>query len=97
MTSFIDQQVQARIAAAAAKRQQQREDRTAFAERRAAGLEARKHAKLRRIYCGTCAKLQRRGTYGRCPYGCGTALCRARAGCGNTHLRQCEKRPEVTV
>lgn len=92
MSSHVEQQIQARIAAARAKTQQQREDRAEFARRRAAGLEARKHAKLRRVYCATCARLQRKGSYRRCPLGCGAALCRVRAGCGNTHLRQCEQR-----
>ncbi|MFJ3719064.1 hypothetical protein [Streptomyces sp. NPDC090057] len=95
MTSHVDEQVQARIAAARAKTQQQREDREEFAERRAAGLEARKHAKLRRVYCGQCARPQRRGTFQRCPLGCGTALCRKRASCGNDHLNQCPNRRGV--
>lgn len=92
MTSYVDEAVAARIAAVREKTQQQREDRAVFARSRAAGLGARKRQKLRRIFCGTCAKLQRKGTYRRCPLGCGTALCRARAGCGNTHLRQCPNR-----
>lgn len=92
MTSHVDQAVQARIAAVAAKTQQQREERAQFAERRSAGLVARKRAKLRRVFCGTCARPQRRGSYLRCPLGCGIALCRKRAGCGNTHLRQCPTR-----
>lgn len=92
MTSHVDQAVQARIAAAQTKTQQQREERAVFARQRAAGLGARKRTKLRRIFCATCAKLQRKGSYLRCPLGCGEALCRARAGCGNTHLRQCSSR-----
>lgn len=92
MTSHVEAQVQARIAAARQKTQQQRDERTAFAERRAAGLEARKARKLRRIFCGTCARLQRRGSYRRCPLGCGIALCRRNPLCGNAHLRQCDNR-----
>lgn len=92
MTSHVEEQVQARIAAVAARKQQQREDREAFAERRAAGLESRKAAKQKRVFCGTCARLQRKGSYVRCPLGCGQAICRARGGCGNTHLRQCPNR-----
>lgn len=92
MTSHVDEQIAARIAAVKAKKQQQREEREAFARQRAAGLVARKAVKVRRVFCGTCARLQRKGSYRRCPLGCGAALCRARAGCGNTHLRQCENR-----
>jgi hypothetical protein len=94
VTSHVDEQIQARIAAARAKTQQQREERAAFAERRAAGLVARKAAKLRRIYCATCARRQYRGTYYRCPLGCGVAVCRKNPHCGNTHLRQCDNRSE---
>lgn len=92
MTSHVEEQIARRIAAVAAKKQQQREEREAFAGRRAAGLVARKAVKLKRVFCGTCARLQRRGSYRRCPLGCGAALCRRRASCGNTHLRQCEQR-----
>ena len=92
MTSHVEQQVQAAIAAARRKTQQQQEERRAFAVRRAAGVETRKRQKLRRVFCGTCARLQRKGTYLRCPWGCGTAVCRSRPACGNTHLRQCEHR-----
>lgn len=91
MTSHVDEQIAARIAAVAAQKQQQREERAVFAERRSAGLKRRKHQKLRRIYCATCARLQRKGKYRRCPLGCGEALCNT-AGCGNTHLRQCANR-----
>ncbi|MBM4820069.1 hypothetical protein HXP45_03030 [Streptomyces actuosus] len=38
---------------------------------------------------------QRSGTYQRCPLGCGTALCRKRASCGNDHLAQCPNRGAV--
>ncbi|MEU4487351.1 hypothetical protein AB0H94_21145 [Streptomyces purpurascens] len=95
MTSHVDAQIQARIAAATNKRQQQRQQRAELDANRQAGLAARKKAKLRRIYCGTCAKPQRRGTYLRCPLGCGAAVCRKNPHCGNTHLRQCDNRPEA--
>lgn len=97
MTSYVDEAVQARIAAVAAKKQQQRQERAEFARRRAAGLEARKAAKTDRVFCGTCAKPQRKGSYGRCPLGCGTALCRARMGCARTHLRQCDNRGDMST
>lgn len=48
-----DDEIQARIDAARRKRQQQRRDRAAFAERRAHGLKARKRAKLRRFPLNT--------------------------------------------
>ncbi|MFD0417286.1 hypothetical protein [Streptomyces sp. NPDC127108] len=90
MTSHVEEQIRKRIAAA---KQRPQEDRAAFAEARAAGLDSRKRTKLRRIFCATCAKLQRKGTYLRCPLGCGDAVCKTRAACGNTHLRQCPNRP----
>lgn len=96
MTSHVEEQIQRRIAAVQAKTQQQREEREAFARQRAAGLVSRKRSKLRRVFCGTCARPQRKGSYLRCPLGCGTALCRKRAGCGNTHLKQCDHRPEAS-
>lgn len=96
MTSHIEQQIRARIAAAKAKRQQQSEQRAELGEARQAGLEARHQAKLKRIYCGQCARPHRRGTYLRCPLGCGTALCRKNPRCGNAHLRQCPNRPTPT-
>jgi hypothetical protein len=40
--------------------------------------------------------VHRRGTYLRCPLGCGTALCRKNPRCGNAHLRQCPNRPKPT-
>ncbi len=92
MTSHVDAAVAARIAAVAARTQQQREDREVFARQRAAGLGARKRQKLRRVFCGTCARLQRKGTFYRCPLGCGTAVCKSRPACGNAHLKQCEHR-----
>ncbi|MET8947431.1 hypothetical protein ABZX30_28780 [Streptomyces sp. NPDC004542] len=95
MTSHVDQQVQAAIAAARNKRQQQRQQRAELDANRQAGVAARHRAKLKRIYCGQCARPQRRGTYQRCPLGCGTALCRKRASCGNSHLDQCPRRRGV--
>jgi hypothetical protein len=93
MTSHVETAVQARIAAAKAKTQQQRDERAAFGQARAAGLEARKANKLRRIHCATCAWRLGRNQYYRCPLGCGAAVCRKYANCGNTHLRQCDNRP----
>lgn len=92
MTSHVDEAVAARIAAAKAKTQQRREQRAELGAARDRGLEERKAAKMRRLYCATCARLQRRGTYYRCPLGCGAVVCRKRPGCGNTHLRQCDNR-----
>lgn len=97
MTSHVEQQIAARIAAVRAKAQQQQDERLAFAERRAAGLVRRKSAKLARVFCGTCARLQGKGKYLRCPLGCGTALCRSRAACGNAHLRQCSNRGDMSA
>lgn len=94
MTSHVDAQVQARIAAARAKTQQQREERAQFAESRSAGLVARKRAKLARLYCATCAKRQYKGTYLRCPLDCGAVVCKAWFGCGNAHLKQCDNRAD---
>ncbi|MER5259744.1 hypothetical protein [Streptomyces sp. NPDC002855] len=95
MTSHVEQQIAARIAAVRARKQQQHEQRAEFDRLRAAGLAVRKRQKLSRVFCGTCARVQRKGSYLRCPLGCGEALCRSSAGCGNTHLRQCSSRPEV--
>lgn len=95
MTSHVDEQVAARIAAATNKRQQQRRQRAELDANRQAGLAARKTTKLKRVYCGTCAKPQRRGTYYRCPLGCGLAVCRRNPRCGSTHLKQCDNRPEA--
>lgn len=47
MTSHVDEQIQARIAAAKKKRQQQRQQRAELDANRQAGLNARKTAKLR--------------------------------------------------
>lgn len=96
MTSHVEQQVADRIAEARAKRQQQAQQRAELDDARQAGLAARKTAKLKRVYCGQCAKLQRSGTYVRCPLGCGTALCRKTPYCGNRHLRQCANRTTPT-
>ncbi|MFD9430318.1 hypothetical protein [Streptomyces sp. NPDC060002] len=93
MTSHVEQAVAARIAAARAKAQQRQEQRAELGAARARGLDSRKVTKLRRLFCATCARLQGRGTYYRCPLGCGAAVCKKRAGCGNTHLRQCTNRP----
>ncbi|MFF9625388.1 hypothetical protein [Streptomyces griseosporeus] len=95
MTSYVEAQVQAAIAAAKSKRQQQRQQRAELDANRQAGLEARKRTKIRRVFCGQCARPQRSGTYLRCPLGCGAALCRKRASCGNDHLAQCPNRHGV--
>lgn len=97
MTSHVEQQVAARIAAARAKTQQQQEERGAFSRRREEGLVSRKRQKLARVFCATCARLQRKGTYLRCPLGCGEAVCKSRAGCGNSHLRQCPSRVDTAT
>ena len=49
MTSHVDEQVAARIAAAKAKAQQQKQQRAEFHQRRQAGLKARRAAKLCRL------------------------------------------------
>lgn len=90
--SHVEQAVAARIAAAKAKQAERKQQRADLDDARQAGLAARHRAKLRRVYCGQCARPQRRGTYLRCPLGCGTAVCRQRAACGNDHLRQCPNR-----
>ncbi|MFH8799686.1 hypothetical protein ACH4F6_08840 [Streptomyces sp. NPDC017936] len=48
MTSHVDQQVQARIAAAAQKRARRRQRRAELDEARQHGLQARHSAKMRR-------------------------------------------------
>lgn len=93
MTSHVEDQIQRRIAAVAAKTQQQREERTAFAERRAAGLEARKTVKLARR-CAVCDR-PLKGAKGRaCVAGCGQYVCRAvrRPQCSDVHAGQCAHR-----
>lgn len=78
MTSHVESQVQARIAAARAKTQQQREERAGFAARRSAGVDSRNAEKAKRVYCASCARPKPEGTYKPCPLGCGVALCRTR-------------------
>lgn len=90
--SHVEQQIAARIARVKAEQARQKWQRGELAEQRQAGLEARKRNKLRRVYCGQCARPQRPGTYLRCPLQCGTALCRKNPRCGNHHLRQCPNR-----
>ena len=96
MTSHVESQVQARIAAARAKTQQQREERAEFARPRAAGLVARKRAKLARR-CAVCER-PLGGSKGRaCTGGCGQWVCRStrrRPQCGDVHAGQC---PNHTV
>lgn len=82
MTSHIEQQIQARITAAKAKRQQQGQQRAELDEARQAGLEARKRAKLKRR-CAVCDRLLSKGRGRPCVRGCGAYLCRA------PHLPQC--------
>ncbi|QLJ05720.1 hypothetical protein HZZ00_35005 [Streptomyces sp. NEAU-sy36] len=96
MTSHVDQQIAARIAAVRTKTQQQREARGQFAERRAAGLEARKAAKLRRR-CAVCDRPLGKGRGRACVRNCGTWLCRAphRPPCNDVHGGQCPNRPTV--
>lgn len=97
MTSYVEQTVQARIAAARAKTQQQQEVRAAFAERRAAGLIARKATKLARR-CAVCDR-SLKGAKGRaCVRGCGVFLCRVvhRPPCSDVHGGQCFNRPEAS-
>ncbi|MFE0273789.1 hypothetical protein ACFWZY_16960 [Streptomyces sp. NPDC058992] len=48
MTSHVDEQIQARIAAAKAKRERRRRQREELDEAREHGLEARHAAKIRR-------------------------------------------------
>lgn len=49
MTSHVDEQIRARIAAARAKREQQRQQRAELAEARQHGLAARRRTKLQRL------------------------------------------------
>lgn len=99
MTSHVDQQVRARIAAAAAKAQQREEVRAAFAERRAAGLVARKRQKLARR-CAVCDRPLKAGKGRACVRGCGMYVCRAphRPQCSDVHGGQCQhlELPEVS-
>lgn len=41
---------------------------------------------MKRLFCASCARPLRRGTYNRCPLGCGARLCKRGSGCGNNHL-----------
>ncbi|MFE3659098.1 hypothetical protein [Streptomyces sp. NPDC059165] len=96
MTSYVDEQVAARIAAAKAKAQQQREAREALAVARAAGLRARHRTKMRRHgvrlgFCASCDRPLMRGTYMLCPDGCGARLCRGQPRCVEQHNPQCER------
>ncbi|MEV5441412.1 hypothetical protein AB0N23_02510 [Streptomyces sp. NPDC052644] len=98
MTSHVEQQIQARIAAAKAKKQQQEQRRAELAANRAAGLRARHRTKARRAgkrlgFCGSCAAPLTRGTYLLCSGGCGARLCRARRRCHQQHNPQCPNRP----
>jgi len=90
VTSHVDEAVRRRIAAARAKTQQQREDRAAFAERRAAGLVARKRQKLARR-CAVCDRPLKGGKGRACVRGCGVYVCRAvrRPQCSDVHGGQC--------
>ncbi|MGW0632440.1 hypothetical protein [Streptomyces sp. NPDC002758] len=87
--SHVDAQIAARIARVRAQQEARQQQRAELAEARQAGLKARHRAKVRRIYCGQCARPQRKGTYLRCVFGCGTALCRKSRRCVNDHARQC--------
>ncbi|MFG2870998.1 hypothetical protein [Streptomyces sp. NPDC048338] len=98
MTSYVEQAVQARIAAAKAKTQQQEQVRGELAGRRKAGLMARHRAKAKRRgirlgFCGTCARPLMRGTYLLCSKGCGAKLCRGGDRCTQQHNTQCPNRP----
>jgi hypothetical protein len=98
VTSHVEQQVQARIAAVQAKAQQQQEERRAFAVRRTAGLESRKRQKLRRR-CAVCDR-PIAGKKGRaCVRGCGMWLCRAvhKPQCSDVHGGQCANHGDMTT
>ncbi|MFE5629930.1 hypothetical protein [Streptomyces sp. NPDC056543] len=93
----VDDIVQARVAAARAKAQQQKQERAEFAGRRKAGLSARHRAKAKRMgirlgFCGTCARPLMRNTYLHCSQGCGAKLCRGTKRCIAQHAKQCDKR-----
>lgn len=99
MTSYVEEQVQARIAAVRAKTQQREEDRLAFAERRSAGLVVRKRQKLARR-CAVCDRPLKAGKGRACVRGCGMYVCRAprRPQCSDVHGGQCQhlELPEVS-
>ncbi|MGY3202669.1 hypothetical protein [Streptomyces sp. TE5632] len=61
MSSHVEQQIAARIAAVRARREQQAADRAARAEQRAHGVAARHAAKLRRLTEQDRAALEQRG------------------------------------
>lgn len=44
---------------------------------------------VRAVHCGQCARPLRRGSYLRCVFECGTALCRKGRRCREDHARQC--------
>lgn len=90
MTSHVDAQVQAAIAAARQKTQQQREERAPFARQRAAGLVARKRTKLARR-CAVCDRPLKGGKGRACVRGCGVFVCRTvrRPQCSDVHGGQC--------
>ncbi|MES9523137.1 hypothetical protein [Streptomyces capoamus] len=92
MTSHVEEQIRARIAAATNKRQQQRQQRAELDEARQAGLEARKAAKLRRR-CAVCERPLGKGRGRPCARGCGVYLCRAphRPPCNDVHGGQCAR------
>ncbi|MEV1054634.1 hypothetical protein [Streptomyces sp. NPDC049887] len=97
MTSYVNEQVAARIAAAKAKAQQQREAREELAAARAAGLRARHRAKAKRFgirlgFCASCARPLMRNTYFLCSNGCGAKVCRGHPRCAEQHNPQCPKR-----
>ena len=96
MTSHVEQQVQARIAAAKAKAQQKKEQRAELAGRRTGGLMARHRAKAKRAgirlgFCGACARPLMRNTYLVCSKGCGAKLCRGFKQCHHRHNTQCPR------
>lgn len=98
--SYVDQQVQARIAAAKAKAQQQRQQRAELAEARTAGLKSRHRTKARRKgirlgFCAACARPLTRGTYLLCSKGCGGRLCRGEQRCTEQHNPQCPNAPRA--
>lgn len=100
MTSYVDEQVAARIAAAKAKAQQQRERREELAAARAAGLKSRHATKMRRKgvrlgFCASCARPLTRGTYLLCTSRCGARLCRGHPRCAQQHTPQCPKAPRA--
>jgi hypothetical protein len=51
--------------------------------------------RLRRIFCASCARPLRRGTYLRCVLGCGARLCRT-GSCIQQHVPNCPVRQNET-